>query len=97
MQVKVSYTSDLDDVPEEVALITQGLNSDIEKFETLMREATKDLRTGEVSLGKMKLKTGMAKLQKMFARLTDCQVILEGYDKVKNPQEQEQKPSSQTE
>lgn len=97
MQVKVSYTSDLDDVPEEVALITQGLNSDIEKFETLMREATKDLRAGEISLGKMKLKTGMAKLQKMFARLTDCQVILEGYEKVKNPQEQEQKPSSQTE
>jgi hypothetical protein len=95
MQVKVSYTSELEDVPDEVALITQGLSSDIERFETLMREAYKDLRAGEVSLGKMKLKTGMTKLQKMFARLTDCQVILDGYEKVKNPQEQEQKPSSQ--
>lgn len=95
MQVKVSYTSELEDVPDEVALITQGLSSDIERFETLMREAYKDLRAGEVSLGKMKLKTGMTKLQKMFARLTDCQVILDGYEKVKNPQEQEQKPSPQ--
>lgn len=93
MQVKVSYTSDLEDVPDEVALITQGLNSDIEKFETLMREATKDLRAGEVSLGKMKLKTGMAKLQKMFARLTDCQVILDGYDKVKNPSQEQKQPT----
>jgi hypothetical protein len=91
MQVKVSYTSDLEDVPDEVANISNTLSKDIEKFQKLMQEASVDLSNREVVLAKLKLKTGMEKLQKMFARLTDCQVILEGYEKVKNPQNQEQK------
>jgi hypothetical protein len=91
MQVKVSYTSDLEDVPDEVASISSGLVKEIEKFQKLMQEASNDLHDREVVLAKLKLKTGMEKLQKMFARLTDCQVILEGYEKVKNPQNQDQK------
>jgi hypothetical protein len=94
MQVKVSYTSDLEDVPYEVASISNGLAKEIEKFQKLMQEASNDLHDKEVVLAKLKLKTGMEKLQKMFARLTDCQVILEGYEKVKNPQNQDQQQTN---
>lgn len=84
MQVKVTYTSELDDVPEEVSLILGGLGNDSHKFDLLVREAAKDLKDGEVSLAKSKVASSMEKLQKMFARLTDCKSILEGYESAKN-------------
>jgi hypothetical protein len=96
MQVKVSYTSDLEDIPDEVANIINTLTTDITNFDILIKESVKDLQNSDIVLAKIKMKLCSQKLQKMFARLTDCQVILDGYEKVKNPtQEQKQQPETE--
>lgn len=92
MQVKVSYTSNIEDIPEEVANIVNGVSTDLNKFQTFVDELGVDLKDRDLSLAKLKLKAGMEKLQKMYARLGDCQVILEGYEKVINHQIPQQEP-----
>lgn len=97
MQVKVTYTSELDDIPEEVSLILGGLANDSHKFDLLVREASKDLKDGETSLAKGKIINCLERLQKMFSRLTDCKSILEGYESAKNPQQTQNAVTQKTE
>lgn len=97
MQVKVTYTSELDDVPDEVSLILGGLANESHKFDLLVREASKDLKDGETSLAKSKITNCLEKLQKMFSRLTDCKSILEGYENAKNPQQNQNAVTQKTE
>ena len=97
MQVKVTYTSELEDVPEEVANILEAVASESSKFQQILQDLQKDLVAKEISVAKPRLKLAMEKLQKMFARITDCHVILEGYEKVKTqPQQAQQQPAQTT-
>lgn len=83
MQVKISYTAEVEDVPAEVSNILNTLSTQSSELQELIYEAQGLLNDKDpVSLPKIKLKLMSDKLQKMFARLTDCQVILDGYEKV---------------
>lgn len=91
MQVKISYTAEVEDVPLEVSNILNTLDAQSHELQELINEVQTLLNSKEpVSLTKIKLKLMSDRLQKMFARLTDCQVILDGYEKVTNQTKQQQ-------
>lgn len=95
MQVKISYTSDISDVPKEVAGILQRLVEDSEQLSKMVNESQLSLKENELSVSKIQILAVKEKLQKMFGRLTDCQSILDGYEKALNPQLQELKNEAQ--
>lgn len=95
MQVKISYTAEVSDVPQEVSNILNTLTREATDFLDVVEETKTHLEEHELPISKLKMKVLMEKLQKMFARLTDCQVILDGYEKVIDSQPQGQQPTQE--
>lgn len=88
MQVKISYTTDIKDVPKEVANILNTVKADLQTVETVLNSTSTFLTTGGTgSLPKSQLTSVKEILQKVFVRITDCEVILDGYEKVLNPEQ----------
>lgn len=88
MQVKISYTVDMADVPKEVSSILSGLTAESEQLVRLVGESTHCLRSNDLGVAKLHISFLKEILQRMFSRLTDCQTILEGYEKALNPQQE---------
>ncbi len=82
MQVKISYTADSSDVPQEVSNILNTLTTEGEALLVLVDETKLLLNDNELSVSRTKMKQMTEKVQKLFARLTDCQVILDSYEKI---------------
>jgi hypothetical protein len=88
MQVKISYTTDIKDVPKEVANVLNTVKTDLQTVETVLNSTSTFLTTGGTgSLPKSQLSSVKEILQKVFVRITDCEVILDGYEKVLNPEQ----------
>ena len=86
MQVKISYTAELGDVPREVSNILKSIDFDLNKAGLDLERAFEELNNGELADAKVHMNLFKGRLQKMFARLADCQVVLEGYENVVNQQ-----------
>lgn len=84
MQVKISYTAEVTDVPKEVANILNMLSNDVHKLYGMIETIQNSLDEAETASAKSNINLTKEKMQKMFARLTDCQVIIEGYEGVVN-------------
>ena len=84
MQVKISYTAEVTDVPKEVANILNMLSNDVPKLYGMIETIQNSLDEAETASAKSNINLTKEKMQKMFARLTDCQVIIEGYEGVVN-------------
>jgi hypothetical protein len=86
MQVKISYTAEIGDVPREVSNILKLIDLDLDKSRLDLEHAYNTLNLNDLNDAKAHMNLFKTKLQKMFARLTDCQVVLEGYEEVVNKQ-----------
>jgi hypothetical protein len=86
MQVKISYTAELSDVPKEVSNILKSIEVELDKSHRDLQRAIGELSENEISDAKANMNMFKTRLQKMFARLADCQVVLEGYEDVINKQ-----------
>jgi hypothetical protein len=84
MQVKISYTAEIVDVPKEVANILRTLEDDSAKLNSLIQTSKINLLELDLNAAKSDMNLVKEKMQRMFARLTDCQVILTGYEDVVN-------------
>jgi len=84
MQVKISYTAEIVDVPKEVANILGTLEDDSAKLKSLIQTSKINLLELDLNAAKSDMNLVKEKMQRMFARLTDCQVILAGYEDVVN-------------
>ena len=93
MQVKISYTADIKDVPKEVANVLNTVSGELEIVESILDSAKEFLSAGKSTVSKSQLSSTKEILQKIFVRITDCETILDGYEKVLNP---EQKNESQS-
>ena len=82
MQVKISYTAEDSDVPKEVSNILNTVIDEGESFIELVQETKDLLIDSDLQVSRAKMKQMTEKLQKLFARLTDCQVILDSYEKM---------------
>lgn len=96
MQVKISYTAEVTDVPQEVSNILNTLTIEGADFFDVVQEAKDHLDNSDLPIARLKMRFLTEKLQKMFSRLTDCQVILDGYERVINSQTQPQQPVQET-
>jgi hypothetical protein len=94
MQVKISYTAELGDVPREVSNILKSIELELDKSRLDLEHAFNTLNLNELSDSKVHMNLFKTKLQKMFVRLSDCQIVLEDYENVLN-QQQVPKPSLQ--
>lgn len=88
MIVKITYSSDLEEVPKEVYKILQ----DVEK-ETLSLSknmGSKELKpdTADVKTAISKLEHAMSSLEKLEAKIKDCHAILVGFLGVKEKESQ---------
>lgn len=90
MQVKITYTTDFSDVPREVANILNMLNQEAESILDIVSDTSSDLNSGDLSTSKMRMSILKNKLHKMFSRITDCQAILEGFEKTSEQQKEQE-------
>jgi hypothetical protein len=93
MQVKISYTADIKDVPKEVANVLNTVSGELEIVDSILDSAKEYLSAGKNTVSKLQLSSTKEILQKIFVRITDCETILDGYEKVLNS---EQKNESQS-
>lgn len=75
MLVKISYTTELEDVPRETAKIVSSVSSEIKKLAKEL-DASTDIEDFEILL--QKIKKSLKVLKKLDAKLEDCASILEG-------------------
>lgn len=91
MRVRISYSVDLDEVPNECARMLHDSMEQIEEIreevDTLVKQLDED--KAQAWLVKDKLNRCREKLAKLDSILADNDMILEGYFSAKNPQEAE--------
>jgi len=90
MIVKITYSSELEDVPKEVAKILLDLEKQIAVLSKSL--GGKDLKEGttDVKTAVSKLEHTLSSFEALEAKLKDCHAILNGFLGVKEKQEAEQ-------
>jgi hypothetical protein len=89
MQVKISYTSELNEVPKEVSSILLQVSREIRRSEEDLERSISSLEENRLDEAKVHMNLFKTKLQKMFSRLTDCQIVLDGYENAINQKQQQ--------
>lgn len=90
MIVKITYSSELEDVPKEVAKILLDLEKQIAVLSKSL--GGKDLKeeTTDVKTAVSKLEHALSSFEALEAKLKDCHAILNGFLGVKEKQETQQ-------
>jgi hypothetical protein len=87
MIVKISYSTDLEEVPMEVSKIlgsTKSLFAALDKSLSVAVQELADNQTKEdVRTSMVKIEQSIKTLEKLDAKLKDCYAILNGYDDMK--------------
>ena len=88
MRVRISYSVDLEDVPNECARMLHDSMEHIEEVREEISELIKQLDDDKAQawLVKDKIERCRAKLAKLDAALADNDMILEGYFSAKEPE-----------
>ena len=99
MIVKLTYSAELEEVPNEVSKIVDGTVEEIEELARDLRVAQESLshrKEPDVKSALAKLKFAMSSLEKLNAKMKDCDSILTGYLGVVEKQAEEKKPTETT-
>jgi hypothetical protein len=87
MIVKISYSTDLEEVPMEVSKIlgsTKNLFSALDKTLTVAcQDLADDNNKEDVRTPMVKIEQSLKTVEKLQAKLKDCYAILEGYNSMK--------------
>tara|TARA_R110000796_G_scaffold25393_2_gene71645 strand:+ start:304 stop:600 length:297 start_codon:yes stop_codon:yes gene_type:complete len=97
MRVRISYSVDLEDVPEECARMLQDSLEHVGELHTQIEDLIDQLDKGQcVSwVAKLKIAECRERLGKLDAILGDNDMILEGYYTAKEPKEEVEDVSDQ--
>ena len=95
MIVKITYSSELEDVPQEVAKILIDLEKQINTLSKSI--GGKDLKQGttDVETAVSKLKYSISAFQVLEEKLKDCYSILNGFLDVREKQEQQSRSKAE--
>lgn len=93
MIVKITYSTDLEEVPMEVSKIlssTKSLFQALDKSLTVAcQELADDSNKDDVRTSIVKIEQSIKTLEKLDAKLKDCYSILNGYTNVKQNKKEE--------
>jgi len=92
MIVKITYSTDLEEVPMEVSKIlvsTKNLFAALDKsLGVACQELTDEQSKEDVRAPMVKIEQCLKTVEKLEAKLKDCYSILDGYNKVKESKEE---------
>lgn len=80
MIVKITYSAELEEVPQEVAKIITAVKKESEELFRSLGSSSKELTTEkDVKAGLIKLEKSLKVIEKLEAKLKDGHAILSGY------------------
>jgi len=92
MIVKISYSTDLEEVPMEVSKIinsTKQLFSSLERSLTIAsQELAEQVNKDDVRTSMVKIEHSLKTIEKLEAKLKDCYSILNGYNDLKEKEKE---------
>ena len=95
MIVKISYSTDLEEVPMEVSKILSSTKSLFNALDKSLGIAVQDLADDQnkedVRTSMVKIEQSIKTLEKLDAKLKDCYAILDGYSGMKEQDKNEDK------